>query len=105
MKVFLTSLLLVSLLLCSAHFQCGVADCQRAAPQPPVAPGPAGSEVFCNAKCEGRCAKAGEQKRCKKYCMICCSECKCVPSGTYGNKSECPCYGDKLNSKGKPKCP
>nr|DAD21382.1 TPA_asm: hypothetical protein HUJ06_022845 [Nelumbo nucifera] len=37
--------------------------------------------------------------------MICCKDCKCVPSGTYGNKHECPCYRDKVNNKGKPKCP
>ncbi|KAE8647513.1 hypothetical protein Csa_002853 [Cucumis sativus] len=43
--------------------------------------------------------------RCLKYCGLCCQQCKCVPSGTYGNKSECPCYRDKLNSKGKSKCP
>ncbi|XP_047973254.1 peamaclein-like [Salvia hispanica] len=60
---------------------------------------------FCGEKCGVRCSKAGLKKRCLKYCGICCEECKCVPSGTYGNKSECPCYRDKLNSKGNPKCP
>lgn len=60
---------------------------------------------FCDSKCGVRCANAGVYDRCVKYCGICCQECKCVPSGTYGNKSECPCYRDKLNSKGKPKCP
>ncbi|KAJ0039788.1 hypothetical protein Pint_27950 [Pistacia integerrima] len=104
MKVFLTSLLLVSLLLCSSFFQCSVAYSKSEAPLPPVAPGP-GLEGFCDAKCEGRCAEAGYKERCKNYCMICCRACKCVPSGTYGNKSECPCYRDKLNSKGNPKCP
>ncbi|KAF3503186.1 hypothetical protein F2Q69_00044229 [Brassica cretica] len=29
----------------------------------------------------------------------------CVPSGTYGNRDECPCYRDMKNSKGQPKCP
>ncbi|CAI0451859.1 unnamed protein product [Linum tenue] len=43
--------------------------------------------------------------RCLKYCGICCDKCQCVPSGTYGNKDECPCYRDMKNSKGKPKCP
>ncbi|CAI0451684.1 unnamed protein product [Linum tenue] len=43
--------------------------------------------------------------RCLKYCGICCDKCQCVPSGTYGNKHECPCYRDLKNSKGKPKCP
>ncbi|KAK6916359.1 Gibberellin regulated protein [Dillenia turbinata] len=60
---------------------------------------------FCKSKCKQRCAKAGMKDRCLKYCGICCEQCKCVPSGTYGNKHECPCYRDKKNSKGKPKCP
>ncbi|XP_057501772.1 peamaclein-like [Actinidia eriantha] len=60
---------------------------------------------FCDSKCGVRCSKAGVKDRCLKYCGICCEECKCVPSGTYGNKHECPCYGSKKNSKGKPKCP
>ncbi|KAK7842369.1 gibberellin-regulated protein 10 [Quercus suber] len=45
------------------------------------------------------------QDRCLKYCGICCEKCHCVPSGTYGNKDECPCYRDLKNSKGKSKCP
>ncbi|KAK1291412.1 Snakin-1 [Acorus calamus] len=36
---------------------------------------------------------------------VCHSKCKCVPSGTYGNKDECPCYRDRVNSKGQSKCP
>ncbi|KAL0325458.1 UNVERIFIED_CONTAM: Snakin-1 [Sesamum radiatum] len=60
---------------------------------------------YCEEKCGVRCSKAGVKDRCLKYCGICCEECKCVPSGTYGNKHECPCYRDKINSKGKPKCP
>ncbi|KAL5706983.1 Snakin-1 [Ranunculus cassubicifolius] len=60
---------------------------------------------FCDSKCKARCAKAGMKDRCLKYCGICCQECKCVPSGTYGNKDECPCYRDMKNSKGKDKCP
>ncbi|CAN6990958.1 unnamed protein product [Brassica rapa subsp. trilocularis] len=75
-----------------------------------------GMEVYCRSRCRqwrtqeifygvGRCAKAGFQDRCLKYCGICCRQCKCVPSGTFGNKHQCPCYRDKLSSKGKPKCP
>ncbi|KAG5238265.1 GIBBERELLIN REGULATED PROTEIN [Salix purpurea] len=60
---------------------------------------------FCDSKCQVRCSKAGNKDRCLKYCGICCEKCKCVPSGTYGNKNECPCYRDMKNSKGKPKCP
>ncbi|KAF4364364.1 hypothetical protein CsatB_005280 [Cannabis sativa] len=59
----------------------------------------------CGEKCKNRCSKAGMLDRCMKYCGICCEQCKCVPSGTYGNKHECPCYKDLKNSKGKPKCP
>ncbi|KDP32030.1 hypothetical protein JCGZ_12491 [Jatropha curcas] len=59
----------------------------------------------CDLKCGTRCSNAGYKDRCLKYCGICCQECKCVPSGTYGNKSECPCYRDKKNSKGQSKCP
>ncbi|XP_047937625.1 peamaclein-like [Salvia hispanica] len=60
---------------------------------------------FCDQKCATRCSKAGRADRCLKYCHICCDKCGCVPSGTYGNKDECPCYRDMKNSKGGPKCP
>ncbi|GAV84534.1 GASA domain-containing protein [Cephalotus follicularis] len=60
---------------------------------------------FCDSKCEVRCSKAGVHDRCLKYCGICCAKCHCVPSGTYGNKHQCPCYMDLKNSKGKSKCP
>nr|ALS40409.1 snakin-1 [Dimocarpus longan] len=99
MKLVVTSLLVVSLVLSSSFLQSAIA---YSPVQPPVAPGPAG---FCDGKCAERCKKAGYQERCLKYCGLCCQECQCVPSGTHGNKSECPCYRDKLNSKGKPKCP
>lgn len=60
---------------------------------------------FCDSKCAARCSKAGRKDRCLKYCGICCEKCHCVPSGTYGNKDECPCYRDMKNSKDEPKCP
>ncbi|XP_044489653.1 snakin-1-like [Mangifera indica] len=88
MKLFFATLLLCSLLLSSSFLE----------------PALAGSS-FCDNKCSTRCQKAGVKDRCLKYCGICCKECKCVPSGTYGNKHECPCYRDKRNSKNKPKCP
>ncbi|PNX90374.1 snakin-1, partial [Trifolium pratense] len=56
-------------------------------------------------RCAERCSEASIQDRCLKYCGICCEKCNCVPSGTYGNKDECPCYRDMKNSKGKGKCP
>ncbi|MQL94649.1 hypothetical protein Taro_027305 [Colocasia esculenta] len=62
--------------------------------------------VFCDTKCKTRCSKAGRRDRCLLYCGICCKSCNCVPSGTYGNMDECPCYRDKLTSDGrKHKCP
>ncbi|CAA6657484.1 unnamed protein product [Spirodela intermedia] len=63
--------------------------------------------AFCATKCKARCAKASAKDRCLFYCGVCCRDCSCVPSGTYGNKDECPCYRDKLTSdqKRKPKCP
>ncbi|KZV35119.1 peamaclein [Dorcoceras hygrometricum] len=64
-----------------------------------------GGSPFCDSKCAVRCSKAHLQKRCLKYCGICCEKCNCVPSGTYGNKDECPCYRDLKNSKGGSKCP
>nr|UYE91513.1 snakin 2 [Mentha longifolia] len=60
---------------------------------------------YCSDNCKARCARAGVADRCLKYCGICCAKCKCVPAGTYGNKHQCPCYRDMVNSKGKPKCP
>ncbi|EYU29122.1 hypothetical protein ABFS82_05G118800 [Erythranthe guttata] len=61
--------------------------------------------IQCSPKCEVRCSKASAKENCLKYCGICCAKCQCVPSGTYGNKDECPCYRDMKNSKGNPKCP
>ncbi|KAG6762640.1 hypothetical protein Peur_073739 [Populus x canadensis] len=87
-KLFFATLLLCSLLFSSSFLEPVMAK-----------------SSFCAKKCDTRCANAGIQDRCLKYCGICCEQCKCVPSGTYGNKHECPCYRDKRNSKGKPKCP
>ncbi|XP_010547967.1 PREDICTED: peamaclein [Tarenaya hassleriana] len=72
------------------------------------APSPGGGgevERWCEDRCEVRCRVAGMHDRCLNYCGICCRDCKCVPSGTSGNKHECACYRDKLSSKGTPKCP
>ncbi|KAL0926811.1 hypothetical protein M5K25_003062 [Dendrobium thyrsiflorum] len=69
----------------------------------------ASASALCDEKCGVRCSKAGVQDRCLKDCEICCEACNnCVPSGTYGNKDECPCYRDKYTGEGKrrrPKCP
>nr|XP_009617608.1 peamaclein-like [Nicotiana tomentosiformis] len=59
--------------------------------------------VYCAHKATN--AKLGVPSQCVKYCELCCAKCKCVPTGTYGNKHQYPCYRDMKNSKGKPKCP
>ncbi|KAJ0266695.1 Gibberellin-regulated protein 10 [Hirschfeldia incana] len=89
MKLAVVQFFIISLLLSSSLFVLSDADSS------------------CNGKCNVRCSKAGRQDRCLKYCNICCEKCDdhCVPSGTYGNKDECPCYRDMKNSKGQPKCP
>ncbi|KAL7583217.1 hypothetical protein Lser_V15G45854 [Lactuca serriola] len=66
---------------------------------------PALLKAYCKSKCKGKCLKSGFLEKCMKYCEICCEECKCVPTNMFGNKHECPCYKDKKNNKGKPKCP
>ncbi|KAK2967661.1 hypothetical protein RJ640_030532 [Escallonia rubra] len=88
MKLAYITLLIVAMVLSSSLLQ-------------PTMAGP----TFCRSKCAKRCSNAGYLKRCLIYCRICCNKCGCVPSGTYGNKSECACYRDMLNSKGKSKCP
>ncbi|GAU27316.1 hypothetical protein TSUD_05420 [Trifolium subterraneum] len=92
MKPAFVAMLLVCLVLCSSMFEMSMAAGYD-------------SRDFCSSKCGQRCSRAGMKDRCLKFCGICCGKCKCVPSGTYGNKHECPCYRDMMNSKGKPKCP
>ncbi|XP_058186910.1 peamaclein-like [Rhododendron vialii] len=91
MKPVSATLLIVSLLLTSSLLRTTAAQADTSYP--------------CNSKCQDRCALAGEKKRCLDYCGICCQICKCVPPGTSGNKSECPCYGGLRNSKDTSKCP
>ncbi|AES96393.2 GASA/GAST/Snakin [Medicago truncatula] len=61
--------------------------------------------VNCAPKCDYRCSKTSHRKACLTYCNLCCAKCLCVPSGTYGNKQECPCYDNWRNKNGGPKCP
>ncbi|XP_059643830.1 peamaclein-like [Cornus florida] len=88
MKIVLATLLIASLVLSFSLLQPTMAD-----------------PSFCDSKCGVRCGSARIPKRCLKYCNLCCQKCSCVPSGTYGNKLECPCYRDMLSSQGTPKCP
>ncbi|KAG9440300.1 hypothetical protein H6P81_020465 [Aristolochia fimbriata] len=73
-----------------------------------VKPAQAGAYVppeQCDAKCSYRCSETHHRKPCMFFCNKCCAECHCVPSGTYGNKDECPCYRDWKTKEGNPKCP
>ncbi|CAL9118116.1 unnamed protein product [Musa textilis] len=91
MKLFSSATLLLLLVLTSSYLHGSMAA----------------DSAFCKSKCKVRCGKAGVMDRCLYYCGMCCEECKCVPSGTYGNKDECPCYRDKVtkDDKKKSKCP
>ncbi|KAL8494533.1 hypothetical protein ACS0TY_025372 [Phlomoides rotata] len=88
MKLLLATVLLIVIVLSSLLIDTTMAD-----------------SIDCGKRCGERCSKAGVKDRCLKYCGICCKDCNCVPSGTYGNKQECPCYMEKKNSKGHSKCP
>ncbi|CAN0875446.1 Protein RSI-1 [Linum grandiflorum] len=59
----------------------------------------------CSGACDYRCSKTHHKKPCLFFCNKCCQTCLCVPSGTYGNKEECPCYNNWKTKEGKPKCP
>ncbi|CAA7021786.1 unnamed protein product [Microthlaspi erraticum] len=87
MKLVVAQLFTIFLLITSSFFMLSSADSS------------------CGSKCNVRCSKANANEACLKYCNICCEKCNCVPSGTYGNKDECPCYRDMTNSKGGSKCP
>uniref|UniRef100_I1QS82 Gibberellin regulated protein n=1 Tax=Oryza glaberrima TaxID=4538 RepID=I1QS82_ORYGL len=56
----------------------------------------------CPGKCSYRCSATSHTKACMTYCKYCCERCLCVPSGTYGNKEECPCYNNMKTQEGKP---
>ncbi|XP_010475932.1 PREDICTED: gibberellin-regulated protein 8-like isoform X1 [Camelina sativa] len=90
MKLIVIQFFIISLLLTSSFFEISSADSSA-----------------CGGKCTVRCSKNDRQhEECIKDCNICCQKCNnCVPSGTYGNRDECPCYRDMKNSKGGSKCP
>ncbi|KAL7155920.1 hypothetical protein ABFS83_03G108600 [Erythranthe nasuta] len=93
MKLMTMATLVLALLLVTTFAENGPAEA------------PSDISGFCKEKCAVRCSKAGRQNRCLQYCRICCAKCNCVPSGTYGNRDECPCYRDWKNPEGGPKCP
>ncbi|XP_042513124.1 gibberellin-regulated protein 12-like [Macadamia integrifolia] len=59
----------------------------------------------CPKACDYRCSATSHKEPCLFFCNMCCNKCLCVPSGTYGNKEECPCYNNWTTQEGKPKCP
>ncbi|XP_059300267.1 gibberellin-regulated protein 6-like isoform X1 [Lycium ferocissimum] len=59
----------------------------------------------CPDACTVRCSKTAYKKPCMFFCQKCCFKCKCVPPGTYGHKSVCPCYDNWKTKRGGPKCP
>ncbi|KAJ3704516.1 hypothetical protein LUZ61_008221 [Rhynchospora tenuis] len=61
--------------------------------------------IDCTAKCNYRCSKSWKPKMCLRACNTCCKRCSCVPSGTSGNKEECPCYANMKTHGGAYKCP
>ncbi|CAN1277886.1 Protein GAST1 [Linum perenne] len=63
------------------------------------------TQAQCSAACNYRCSATSHKKPCLFFCNKCCQKCLCVPSGTYGNKEECPCYNNWKTKEGGPKCP
>ncbi|KAI4365754.1 hypothetical protein MLD38_021714 [Melastoma candidum] len=59
----------------------------------------------CAGACDYRCSATSHRKPCLFFCNKCCAKCLCVPSGTYGNRQECPCYDNWKTQEGKHKCP
>ncbi|ESQ37235.1 hypothetical protein EUTSA_v10003002mg [Eutrema salsugineum] len=59
----------------------------------------------CLAACKFRCSATSHKSACLMYCNQCCKKCLCVPSGTYDNNGECPCYNNLKTKQGGPNCP
>ncbi|CAN0861400.1 Gibberellin-regulated protein 3 [Linum grandiflorum] len=59
----------------------------------------------CGAACGERCKKTKRPNLCKRACGSCCATCGCVPPGTSGNHSLCPCYANLTTRNQLPKCP
>ncbi|OMP07985.1 Gibberellin regulated protein [Corchorus olitorius] len=62
-------------------------------------------KINCKYACAWRCTKASRKNVCHRACKACCHKCHCVPPGTYGHKSACPCYAKLKTHGNKPKCP
>ncbi|KAM7268570.1 hypothetical protein ACFE04_010736 [Oxalis oulophora] len=73
-------------------------------PAPPTLPPVAFKD--CAPLCGKRCSLHSRPNVCKRACITCCSRCKCVPPGTYGNRELCgKCYTDMTTKDKKLKCP
>ncbi|KAK9756065.1 hypothetical protein RND81_01G070900 [Saponaria officinalis] len=105
MKTCIANFVVISMIICFVMLN--IADAQNIAPSdaPAASDAPAPAGFDCDTKCAYRCSKSKLQSRCIHFCEMCCAKCKCVPSGTSGNKDECPCYRDWYSKQGKPKCP
>ncbi|KAL2932838.1 Gibberellin-regulated protein 8 [Bienertia sinuspersici] len=101
-KFSYATILMISLVLTSAIVE--IADAMSTAPTSSPVQAPPGVPGFCVSKCGWRCSR-NPRNLCKKLCMTCCAKCKCVPSGPFADKSECPCYRDIMNNEGQSKCP
>ncbi|KAL5080117.1 hypothetical protein RYX36_008538 [Vicia faba] len=81
--------------------------------QPPIAKTPLApptpvvkSLKDCVPLCGYRCQLHSRKNLCLRACVTCCSRCKCVPPGTYGNREKCgKCYTDMLTRGNRYKCP
>ncbi|KAL1805417.1 hypothetical protein ACET3Z_028485 [Daucus carota] len=62
-------------------------------------------KINCSYACARRCRKSSRKNVCHRACKTCCARCHCVPPGTYGNKSVCPCYAKLKTHHHQPKCP
>ncbi|KAK1310431.1 Gibberellin-regulated protein 14 [Acorus calamus] len=85
-------------------------DAVLVAPSMPPAPPPHAIGVTnstkCPEVCTGRCELHSRKNVCMRACNSCCVKCKCVPSGTYGNRELCgTCYTDTLTHRNATKCP
>ncbi|KAL8159103.1 hypothetical protein V2J09_000640 [Rumex salicifolius] len=59
----------------------------------------------CGFACARRCREASRKKVCSRACKACCVRCHCVPPGTFGHTTACPCYAKLRTHGNKPKCP
>ncbi|KAF5197813.1 Gibberellin-regulated family protein [Thalictrum thalictroides] len=99
-------LLLAVLLFCFAHVSIAEGDVENVDQIVKGANRRMMDIIDCDAKCGVRCSLHSRPNVCKRACGTCCNRCKCVPSGTYGNKEECgDCYVKMTTHGNKPKCP